>query len=722
MKSIKKKFRLPHFISILVIIIFSFSFIFSNHTFAQEATGGDEVYEIEIGGKTYRVHAFKTVGNHTFVVNQDLEVDVLIVGGGAAGRRAALSSTSGPGGGAGGVLFKQNLNYTNSVINLYVGSGGVSPTYNTSVQGSGTNSFFDSHIAYGGGGGGMYGSNVGVGYDGGSGGGGRGDINGNRNGGNGVTEQGNAGSASSGRDSGAGGGAGASAISFNGGEGRYFGNLFGDNLGENGWFGGGGGAGYHTNSGLGGIGGGGDGGKSNIGENGLPNSGGGGGGGSVSGLYGGDGGSGIVIVRYEISSFSLNISNDDADITPTKSSPNFNIIGTIDYPEDGDATSVEVSASLGGISRSINVPVSENMTWQLSWNYNDLTEGEYSSIEFTATSNSTTPEETNSIYTGKIIIDKTSPTCGSWSPAESPWKVSGGETFTLTSSTDAGGSGLATASASLSCSTGPLHGDTCPVTIFDKTGNDQICPSPINRVDIFAPNLTVTPAITGWQGDKQDIIVLSEDNETSLSRIAYAWDLNTLGSDCSGGTSISSGDNLRLTISGGANPLYVCSIDIAGNVSTFTNIYQYIPPVFSNPKVDKNVKPSNLYWNIQSISETQSYIEVKGFFPKTTGSYNYALEYIISTINKSFTQALRTSPFTETHFTFLIPTTDFRASKDNHTFSGPQKLKITDLDQMEATTIDHNLSFFFPIHQTNHRTSFNYYIFASDNRLNKVGE
>jgi len=162
------------------------------------------------------------------------------------------------------------------------------------------------------------------------------------------------------------------------------------------------------------------------------------------------------------------------------------------------------------------------------------------------------------------------------------------------------------------------------------------------------------------------------------------------------------------------------SIDLAGNVSTFTNIYQYIPPVFASPTVDKNVKPSNLYWNIQSVSETQSYVEIKGFFPKTTGTYNYALEYIIPTINKSYTQALRTSPFTETHFTFLIPTTDFKASKDNHTFSGPQKLKITDLDQMEATTINHNLSFFFPIHQSNHRKDFNYFIFASDNRVNAI--
>jgi len=422
------------------------------------------------------------------------------------------------------------------------------------------------------------------------------------------------------------------------------------------------------------------------------------------------------------SPYMINISNADTDIVPTKSSPQFTISGTIDYPDDGDATSVAVSATIGGISRSINVPISEDMSWQLSWSYNELTEGEHTNIEFTATSNSSIPEETSSTYAGKVIIDKTVPTCGTWSPSESAWKISGAASFTLTSSTDTGGSGVATESASLTCSTGPVHGDTCFVTIFDQAGNDKLCTSPNNRVDIFAPNLSVTPAIQGWQGDKQDIIITSIDDETSVNRIAYAWDINTLGADCSGGTTLTSGDNIRLTIAGGANPLFVCASDIAGNVASFSDIYSYTPPVFAKPHLAKNATTENLYWNIESISETQSYVEIKGFFLKTTGSYNYSLEYIVPTINKSYAQALRTSPFSETHFTFIIPTTDFKASKDNHTFSGPQKLKITDLDQMEATTIDHNLSFFFPIHQTNHRTSFNYFIFASDNRLNEVGE
>ena len=716
----------------VIIYIFVFYFYSFNQILAQSATGGQIILG-NINGKDYYIHKFTTIGSHQFIANKNLSVGVLVVGGGGSG-----GGSYGAGGGAGGIIFQENYPIINQeTISVTVGRGG-NPVCG-SLGESGANSSFKDLIAIGGGRGA---SGYVAGSYGGSGGGG--GTNGYL-GGQGVLGQGNNGGDGHPTGHGGGGGGGAGQIGYQGlstrgGDGGDGTNQYSSLLlaassgveitGER-WIGGGGAGGCWLGSGIsyGGKGGGGNAGPAGTcsnGQNGIANTGGGGGGGTAMyqaqcgyGSCGGAGGSGIIIVYYPASNFLNNINDSNANIIPTKTSPNFTISGTVEYPEDGDATSVEVSATIGGINRSVVVPVSTNMTWQLSWSYYELTEGEYTNIEFTATSNSSTPEETTSTYTGKIIIDKTAPTCGSWSPAVSPWKVSGGEYFTLTSSSDTGGSGLATESISISCTTGPVHGDTCPVTIFDNASNDKICPSSINRVDIFAPNLTVTPAIIGWQGDKQDIIVTSLDEQTSINRIAYAWDLNTLGSDCSGGTTINSGDNLRLTISGGANPLYVCSIDLAGNVSTFTNVYQYIPPVFANPKVDKNVKPSNLYWNIQSVSETQSYVEVKGFFPKTTGNYHYALEYIIPTISKSYTQALRTSPFTETHFTILIPTTDFGASKDNHTFSGPQKLKITDLDQMEATTIDHNLSFFFPIHQSNHRKDFNYFILAGDNRLNE---
>ncbi len=414
------------------------------------------------------------------------------------------------------------------------------------------------------------------------------------------------------------------------------------------------------------------------------------------------------------------INNETADIIVQKNG-NLTISGTVHDSYAGKT--VTISATVGGVQKTTNVSTPAMGTaWQLTWTWAEMSQMAHSGgtvmIGFT---DGTKNGEVD--YVGTITIDKTDPECGTWFPTEASWKTSpGGTEFTLTSSTDAGGAGLATSSATLVCTTSPLHGETCPVTIEDKAGNATICISPNNRVDIFEPNLQVTAPIPGWQGDKQTLEVVATDDQTSVARVAYSWSLNNLGSDCTGGTTISSGDDLRLTIMGGENTLYVCSRDVAGNVATFNGVYKYIPPVFAQPTIEKNVKPENLYWNIQSVSETQSYIEVKGFFPKTTGSYNYALEYIIPTIGKSYAQAIRTSPLSETHFTFLIPTSDFKASKENHTFSGPQKFKITDLDQMEATTIDHNLTFFFPIFQTSHRKDFNYFIFASDNRLNEVEE
>lgn len=351
-------------------------------------------------------------------------------------------------------------------------------------------------------------------------------------------------------------------------------------------------------------------------------------------------------------------------------------------------------------------------------NVSNLCEGVYNAATFVTYS-----DEGEVIHDDigiNFVVDKTPPICGFWD-GEDDWKVMpSGTEFVLAGSTDnAGGSGLKGNIDGGACVTGPLSGDNCAVVIEDNAGNETICVSPPNKVDIFAPNLQVTAPMPGWQGDKQNIMVTAEDEQTALARIAYSWNINTLGSDCSGGTEINTGDDLRTSIIGGENVLYVCAVDVAGNVANYSNTYLYIPPEIINPQLDQNVSAENLYWNIQAVSKTQSYIEIKGFFPKTAGSYNYALELIIPTINKSYIQAIRTSPFAETHFKIIIPTSDFEASKDNHTFSGPQKLKITDLEQMEAKTIDYNLNFFFPIYQSNHRKNNNYFILSSDNRLNE---
>jgi hypothetical protein len=245
-------------------------------------------------------------------------VEVLVVGGGGGGGGKSLGTSggtaSGGGGGAGGVIY--NTAFSVIAGNTYpitVGSGGAGggPFINGGngvVNGtSGSNSTFGSLTAFGGGYGG--GNGVNIGGSGGSGGGTSGDISV----GMGTTGQGNNGG--SGQFAfpyarGGGGGAGGLGSSGDfitgsggaGGPGRLI-SISGFPL----YYGGGGGGGAYTGTGGdGGLGGGGAGGspsQENISANsGIPGTGGGGGGqgsGNVNNLgRAGNGGSGIVIVRY----------------------------------------------------------------------------------------------------------------------------------------------------------------------------------------------------------------------------------------------------------------------------------------------------------------------------------------------------------------------------------------------------------------------------------------
>lgn len=243
-------------------------------------------------------------------------VSVLVVGGGGGGARTA----GGGGGGAGEFVYRASWPVVpGSVIPIVVGQGG-------GVASNGNDSSFGSLVAKGGGRGG---SNS-AGVPGGSGGGGSGGGN---SGGatiavNGLGSPGGDGAtgSSGGRVGGGGGGAGGPGQSAgivelnrggNGGPGVYFGDVFGDEYGENGWFcGGGGGAGNGSilprgEPGLGGIGGGRDGGGGP--EAPIGNTGGGGGGpyaaGGTTEKQLGD--SGIVIIKYT----SAQAGNPDGRVT-----------------------------------------------------------------------------------------------------------------------------------------------------------------------------------------------------------------------------------------------------------------------------------------------------------------------------------------------------------------------------------------------------------------------
>jgi hypothetical protein len=305
------------------------------------ATGGT-IEEFNLNDKRYKRHIF--TGNGTFTVTQlsNLsstfnEADYLIVAGGGGG-----SGRHGGGGGGGGYIFG-NRSLLQQSYSIGVGNGG------TGVEGmnrgtNGGNSSFAGETANGGGTGGVYrDSNLGgnlAGVAGGCGGGG-GYNSAGASSNQGAVANGTAfgfaganGSSSS-VVSGGGGGAGAAAVfnSTNGGNGgpgrQWIDNFY--------YCGGGGGSSWSSGkAGDGGIGGGGGanradgGGGSSVGKgggsalyvgangiyvtnngvirkagNGGANTGGGGGGGEQSGYQsyrgtGGNGGSGIVIIQYEI--------------------------------------------------------------------------------------------------------------------------------------------------------------------------------------------------------------------------------------------------------------------------------------------------------------------------------------------------------------------------------------------------------------------------------------
>ena len=312
------------------------------------ASGGVES-TITVNGIQYRVHAFTTVGSSSIIIHDpgsDGYVEYLVVAGGGGG-----GMDMGGGGGGGGVLTGIYPVRTSEVISLSVGNGGFGGPqggggYRTDGTGpqpndhgfsvsatNGGNSTLGVLTAVGGGYGGSsyyaYGPNLGNANSGGSGGGHSGYSDGNVK----APVAGTAGQGSRGGQgggqyySGGGGGAGGpgadSTNQPNGGPGK-FSSILGVDLY---WGGGGGGAAYSAgNGGNGGIGGGGGGAVgSNSGGAGYnngysgygggnnaqtntrggdagSNTGGGGGGGSHYNRTnkGGDGGSGIVVVRYPL--------------------------------------------------------------------------------------------------------------------------------------------------------------------------------------------------------------------------------------------------------------------------------------------------------------------------------------------------------------------------------------------------------------------------------------
>ena len=262
-------------------------------------------------GQIYKIHAFKSVGSSSLVVNYapaGSSIDYLVVAGGGGGGGGDV----GAGGGAGGLIYVSNYSITvGNSFSVTVGDGGNGSSVPTTDGSNGSNSVFGPSTAIGGGGAASYNSSPA--QNGGSGGGGAGA---NGAGGSGTAGQGNNGGTGTGPGGtgsypqGGGGGAGAfggsgnvsTGVAGNGGDGLYYAQFASIGGSPAGWFAGGGGGATETGGtpGYGGNGGGGNGGRQLPAvlapTAGATNTGGGGGGADPG--TGGKGGSGIVAVRY----------------------------------------------------------------------------------------------------------------------------------------------------------------------------------------------------------------------------------------------------------------------------------------------------------------------------------------------------------------------------------------------------------------------------------------
>ncbi len=290
-----------------------------------EATGGSvSTFSDEHG--EFRVHTFTNEGADTFEITSGSgEIEVLVVAGGGGGGGSSNNRWGGAGAGAGG-LIQTVLGAESGTYDLAVGAGGAGGVGDSNAGEQGEDSVFGDLVALGG----ARARGQNNQYDGGSGSGGAPQSStAAHHGGRGLQPEsasggfgndGGWGTEAIGNDRAGGGGGGAGSPGGDAGP-----STGGD--GGDGWLsfitgtgvyyaGGGGGAGRHV-GGEGGLGGGGGGTVDGDGESAAPNTGGGGGASSLGeDRTGGDGGSGIVVVRYKIGE-APDVSDPDPDRVPT---------------------------------------------------------------------------------------------------------------------------------------------------------------------------------------------------------------------------------------------------------------------------------------------------------------------------------------------------------------------------------------------------------------------
>lgn len=326
--------------------------------------------------------------------------------------------------------------------------------------------------------------------------------------------------------------------------------------------------------------------------------------------------------------------------------------------------------------------------------------------------NVATVSSTQTIYASFEV-----PQCGTWTPADPvEWKgIANQQLFTLTDS-DGGVSGMA--QDSYSCAAPAVNDATCNVTIVNNLGVSATCTSPANRIDTSAPVLTVTdPTSSNWTATRQDLIVDAVDTLSGLARVAYSWDTNTLGENCTGGTAIAAGSNIGATIPDGERTLYVCAIDNVGNMSPVYSATYHFSSVPDFIDIDDNVNDDQLTWNVRTNSGKEDVV-MEGYIPAMETAKNYTITLQIRGTTIVKTIQVSTTPGKQTGFTFNIPASEFDLSPTNYSFPGPHPVTIVDNQTGQTITKNYNINFYFPIYNSLHRTNGGGYMYPSDARLN----
>lgn len=256
-----------HFILVSGIFLLSLSLHAQTYI---SATGGTVRTE-----GNYKIHTF-TSSDIFSVTSGSGTVEVLVVAGGGGGGGAVNTGHLGCGGGGGTVIHNTAYSITAQAYSVVVGGGGVGSSPSADDGTNGGNSIFGTITATGG----TYVSiSSATNQTGGS--------NGNYAGGTGGADQ-------YGQTGGGGAGGGSNGNGTHGGDG-FLSSISGTAT----YYAGGGGGAGNTVLDYGGQGGGGNGGSwANPGQSGAPNTG-GGGGGNNNAPHAGNGGSGIVIIRYQ---------------------------------------------------------------------------------------------------------------------------------------------------------------------------------------------------------------------------------------------------------------------------------------------------------------------------------------------------------------------------------------------------------------------------------------